>query len=314
MNIVFMGSPDFAIPSLHRLLNSPHQVRAVVTVPDKPAGRGKQMTATSVKLAGLREGLPILQPESLSDPGFLNALSSYHADLFVVVAFRILPAAVFKMPALGTINLHASLLPRYRGAAPINWALMNGEKETGVTTFLIDEKVDTGNILLQKSITVDEHMVAGELYELLRNIGADLVLQTVDGLAEKRLTPQRQIGTVTAAPKIGKEMGCIDWRQSTEKIYNLYRGLTPTPGVYSFLQNRLFKFPLMRPLHQFDMKGFEPGRIIITRNSEMAVVCGDGALAVLKIQPEGKRTMDTAEFLRGTRLQAGDTFKPDGDA
>jgi methionyl-tRNA formyltransferase len=303
MNVIFMGSPDFAIPCLEQLLHSPHQVRAVVTVPDKPAGRGKQMTASAVKRAALEHGLAVLQPEALSDPGFLTALSAFQADLFVVVAFRILPAAVFKMPAFGAINVHASLLPKYRGAAPINWALMNGDTETGVTTFLIDEKVDTGNILLQKAVHIRDDMVAGELYETLRFVGAELLLETVNGLAEQRLSPQLQVGVVTAAPKIHKDMGCIDWRQPTEKIYNLYRGLTPVPGVFGFLQDRLFKFSVMQRMRNFSATGYEPGRIITDGKTSLAVVTGDGALAISKIQPEGKRVMDTAEFLRGTKIQ-----------
>jgi methionyl-tRNA formyltransferase len=309
MNLVFMGSPDFAIPCFERLLNGPHQVRAVVTVPDKPAGRGKQLTASSVKQKALLAGLDVLQPDSLSDIEFLSMLKSYEADLFVVVAFRVLPAAVFKMPARGVINLHASLLPQYRGAAPINWVLINGEKETGVSTFFIEEKVDTGNILLQRRMVIPDDMIAGELYEALGNMGADVLLETINGLQENRLVARPQVGSVTAAPKIHKELGCLDWTQSTQKIYNLFRGLSPIPGVYSHHHSKLFKFQKIRPGIGPVVPGFKPGSVVeIDPGNDFSIATVDGIVRILRLQPEGKRVMSAGEFLRGYPLAVGDLF------
>ncbi|NLP08880.1 methionyl-tRNA formyltransferase [bacterium] len=308
MRVVFMGSPDFAIPTLQRLLASAHAVQAVVTVPDKPAGRGKKMTASPVKLAAQRAGLPVLQPLSLTDPAFIAALQGFGAEVFIVVAFRILPPEVFTLPVRGAINLHASLLPSYRGAAPINWALLNGESRTGVTTFLIEKQVDTGRLLLQKEIAIPDDMIAGELYQTLAVLGADLLLETLDGLESGRLQARPQSGVATAAPKINKEMGCIDWTQPTARIYNLYRGLSPIPGVYSYRQNRLFKFQRMRPASG-PIQG-DPGSVVeIQPGAGFTIATGDGALQILQLQPEGRRSLTADEFLRGYPLAPGDRFQ-----
>lgn len=309
MNILFMGSPDFAVPSLERLLAGKHRVMAVVTVPDKPAGRGQLLRASAVKEQAVAAGLPLLQPENLSDPEFVSALAGLAADLFVVVAFRILPPAVFTLPVKGTINLHASLLPRYRGAAPINWALINGDTETGLTTFFIEEKVDTGKILLQKRVPITENMIAGELYAILKQAGAELVEETVDGLAEGSLHPVRQSGDVTAAPKIFKEMGCIDWSRSTRDIYNLYRGLTPLPGVYSFLRGKMIKFLAMTPDALQVSNQQVPGTVAkISDQGYFSVTTGDGAVQVHNVQLEGKKPLAVNEFLRGYPMQVGERF------
>ncbi len=211
MNIIFMGTPDFAVPSFHKLMESGHRVVAAVTAPDKPRGRGQQLSGTPVKFAVQEHGIPVLQPESLRDEAFIDALRSFHADMFVVVAFKILPASVFTIPVRGTFNLHASLLPRYRGAAPINWAIINGDSESGVTTFFIQEKVDTGNILLQEHVEISGSMNAGELHDLLAATGAELVVKTVDLIASGRAIPTGQDDAfATPAPKIFRETCRID--------------------------------------------------------------------------------------------------------
>jgi len=308
MRVVFMGSPDFAIPSLQRLLASAHTVQSVVTVPDKPAGRGKKMTASPVKIAAERAGLPVLQPLSLNDPAFIADLQGFGAEAFIVVAFRILPPEVFTLPARGAINLHASLLPNYRGAAPINWALLNGESRTGVTTFLIEKHVDTGQLLLQKEIAIPDDMIAGELYQALAVLGADLLLETLDGLESGSLQPRPQSGVATAAPKIYKEMGCIDWTQPTTRIFNLYRALSPAPGVYSYCRNRLFKFQRMRPASGPVLA--DPGSVVeIQPGAGFSIATGDGAVQILQLQPEGKRSLTAGEFLRGYPLTRGDRFQ-----
>ena len=310
MNIVFMGSPDFAVPALERLLAGRHRVVAVVTVPDKPAGRGQQVKASAVKTCAVAAGVAVMQQEDLGDPDFIPSLAELAADLFVVVAFRILPPAVFNLPASGTINLHASLLPKYRGAAPINWALINGERETGVTTFFIEEKVDTGKILLQKKVPVADDMTAGELYAVLQQAGADLVVETVEGLADNRLQSTLQTGPTSAAPKIYKEMGCIDWFRSSREIYNLYRGLTPVPGVYSFHRGKLCKFLLMKPDATERIPQQEPGTVLHVSRQEgyFSVQTADGSVQVHRVQLEGKKPLSVNEFLRGYALDEGDRF------
>jgi len=266
------------------------------------------LTASPVKATALQHGLPVLQPQDLAAPEFLSDLKSYDAELFLVVAFRILPPAVFTLPSHGTINLHASLLPKYRGAAPINWVLLNGESETGVTTFFIEEKVDTGK--MQEAIPIPEHMVAGELAEALAELGADLIVKTVDGIEKGELVPHSQSGIVSSAPKISKEMGCLDWSQPTRKVYNQFRGLSPVPGVYSFLQDRLYKIPMMRPDAQSIPAETQPGQVIhIQPGHSFAVATADGSMQILQIQPEGRRSMSAAEFLRGYSLALGDLFE-----
>ena len=240
MKIVFMGTPDFAVPSL-KILAQHHQVCAVVTVPDKPAGRGQKMRQSDIKKTAIALNIPVLQPESLKDPDFIEQLKSFNAELFFVVAFRILPAVVFTLPSKGTINLHASLLPSFRGAAPINWALINGEKQTGVTTFFIEEKVDTGKILLQQSLDITPNMTAGELHDALAELGAEVVLNTVNGIDNETLSAVIQEGTVTQAPKITKEICEIDWSKSALDIHNFIRGLSPYPAAFTWYKNKNLK-------------------------------------------------------------------------
>ncbi len=309
MKIVFMGTPEFAVPSLKTLQHSQHEVVAVVTVPDKPAGRGQQLRPSAVKQAALEFGLPVLQPEKLKDPDFCAELAAFNADLFVVVAFRILPEIVFDMPPKGTFNLHASLLPKYRGAAPINWALINGEQESGVTTFFIDKKIDTGEILLQRAVPLTQDTTAGELHDQLSTIGADVVLETVNGIADGTLLPQQQVGDVTLAPKLTKELGELNWQKSAIELHNLVRGLSPFPGSYSTLRGKLMKI-LRTKVSGAEAQPAAPGTIVaVGKNGPIDVQTGDGILSILALKPEGKKIMSAGEFLRGARLQVGETFE-----
>jgi len=307
MRIVFMGTPDFAIPSLKTLVQSQHNVVAVVTVPDKPAGRGNKLRPSAVKTFAMNHGLPVLQPENLRDETFLKSLEKFQADLFVVVAFRILPVEVFTMPPKGTVNLHASLLPAYRGAAPINWALINGEKETGVTTFYIEEKVDTGEILLQRRVPISEDMTAGELHDFLAQVGAEVLLETVDGIEQGTLKPIPQQGQVTKAPKITKELREIDWSKDAWSLHNLIRGLSPVPGSYTFFRQKILKI-LKTTVKDFDTVTESPPGTIISanKNGPMEIQTGRGVLQLLQIQPADKRAMTASEFIRGYRVEPGE--------
>ncbi len=295
LSIVFMGTPEFAVPSLEKLLSGRHTVRAVVTVSDKPAGRGRKLQQSPVKKLAQQHGLPVLQPEKLKDPGFLETLESFGADLFVVVAFRILPQEVLQIPPMGSVNLHASLLPRYRGAAPIQWAVINGDTKTGVTTFLIKPKVDTGDILLQRETPIGPEETAGELHDRLMEIGAWLVLETVDGLADGTLRPVPQPeGGYTRAPKIFREDGRIDFTKPAREVYNLVRGLNPVPGAWTIFEGKTLKIHRCRPpvpASETPSLEVNPERVLLH--------CMDGTLEVTELQPEGKRKMTTAEFLRG---------------
>ena len=322
MRIVFFGSANFSLPSLERLFTSErHQVVAVVTASDKPRGRGRRLRPTVVKQRALEYGLPVLTPGNLLEEEFLAQLRSYEAELFVVVAFRILPAAVFTMPRLGTVNLHASLLPRYRGAAPVHWAIINGERETGVTTFFIQEKVDTGDILLQRSTEIGPLETAGELQERLAVLGAELLLETVDGLAEGKLKPVPQVGESSRAPKVTREMGVIDWSAPADKIARLIRGLSPEPAAFSYWRGKLINFHRAKEagteeLTGVDLDANEPGTVVQAdaRRGKLLVKAGEGAVSILELQPSGKRVMSAAEFLRGYRLREGDRFESPGSA
>lgn len=308
MRLVFMGTPDFAVPSLDRLAASSHSIVGVVTVPDKPRGRGQTMQPSAVKIRALELGLPILQPEKLRDSAFIEALESWQADCFIVVAFRILPPEVFRLPSKGTVNLHSSLLPKYRGAAPIQWALMNGETETGVTTFLIDEKVDTGEILLQARVPISQDDDAGSLHDKLSERGANLILETADGLEAGSLHPAPQQGTATPAPKILPEHGLIDWSKPAETIVNQIRALSPYPGAYTSWQGRRMK--LFDTLVQIQDSAIrtDPGTILKTGEEGIQIQTGSEALLVRSVQLEGKKRMDSGAFLRGADLKAGQRF------
>ncbi len=304
-----MGTPDFAVPSLNRLSGSSHEIVGVVTVPDKPRGRGQKMQPSAVKMRALELGLPVFQPEKLRDRTFIETLKLWQADCFIVVAFRILPPEVFRLPPKGTVNLHSSLLPKYRGAAPIQWALMNGETETGVTTFLIDEKVDTGEILLQTRVPILQDDDAGSLHDKLAERGANLILETVDGLESGSLHPTPQQGMATPAPKILPEHGHIDWAKPAETIVNQIRALSPYPGAYTtWLGRRIKLFGVTVQIQDVTVHSV-PGTILNIVDEGIQVQTGSESLVVRALQLEGKKRMDVAAFLRGADLKSGQRFE-----
>jgi len=306
MKIIFMGTPDFAVPSLEQLLASVHQVVAVVTAPDKPRGRGQRVSATPIKILAEKHRIPILQPTSPKDPDFPNALRIFGADLFVVVAFRILPPSIFTIPKKGTFNLHASLLPKYRGAAPIQWAIINGETETGVTTFFIQEKVDTGNVLLQRAIPISPDMTTGDLHDTLAELGAKTVLETVELLDAGEVQTTKQLDSMaTPAPKIFRATCRIDWAKSAREVHNLIRGLSPHPTAWTMHADRQIK--VFRSKIVDSTIHTKPGQILQADN-ELIISCGSGTIAVITLQQEGKKAMDADEFLRGFRLRVHDCF------
>ena len=302
--IVFMGTPEFAVPCLSSLHESDFNVAAVVTAPDKPAGRGRKISASPVKEFALKEGLTLLQPEKLRDTSFIKTLTDLKADIFIVVAFRMLPEEVWRIPPLGTFNLHASLLPQYRGAAPINHAIINGETSTGVTTFLIDKEIDTGKILLSKATDILPYENAGSLHDRLMVMGADLVLETAKRLYDGTVKPAAQKikpgATLNAAPKIFPADTIINWREPAVRVYDRIRGLSPSPGAVTTLR---------REDRALRMKIFEgrvidnvitiPGTIISHGKDDLIICCSSGAIEVLSLQPEGRKRMTAAEFMRG---------------
>ncbi len=297
-----MGTPDFAVASLAALVTQGYNVVAVVTAPDKPAGRGMQLKASAVKEYAQGCSLPVLQPDKLRDTAFLEALRAYQADLQVVVAFRMLPELVWNMPPMGTLNVHASLLPQYRGAAPINWAIINGEKETGVTTFRLKHEIDTGDILLQDKVAILPEDNIGTLYEKLMHRGAALLLQTVDGLAAGTIKEQPQAGSgdLKHAPKIFREDGLIRWEQSAEEIHNLVRGLSPVPAAYTQLSGKQLK--AYTTSFSIEVHGQAPGHYETDGKTFLRFAAADGWVYILDLQYEGKKRMPVAEFLRGFRI------------
>lgn len=304
--IVFMGTPDFAVASLKKLLEAGLNIIAVITAPDKPAGRGMILSESAVKKFAFQHSLKVLQPEKLKDSHFLEELQSLKADLQVVVAFRMLPEVVWNMPPMGTINLHGSLLPQYRGAAPINWAIINGEKETGVTTFKLAHEIDTGNILLSQAISVEEDETAGELHDKMKEIGADLLLNTVRGMADGTLEefPQSTLAgkaglEVKHAPRIFTETCRINWNKPVHEIYNLIRGLSPYPAAFTTLQGKTLK--IYKSRKEIIPTTQPPGEFSTDNKSYLKFVSANGYLYVLELQLEGKKKMLVEEFLRGWR-------------
>jgi methionyl-tRNA formyltransferase len=313
LRIIFMGTPEFAVPSLARLVDAGHNIVAVITAPDKPAGRGMQMNESTVKKYALSKGLIILQPEKLKNPDFLNELRELNANLQVVVAFRMLPQVVWSMPPMGTINLHASLLPQYRGAAPINWAIINGEKETGVTTFKLQQEIDTGNILLQEKIKIGDEENAGELHDRMMELGADLLLQTVNELVKNNLQEikQQDVSHSTFytqqstlplhhAPKIFTETCEIKWQKNVDEIYNLIRGLSPYPAAFTFLKER--KLKIFSAKKEFTNSKENSGEVITDNKTYLKFACNNGYISVTELQLEGKKKMGVEDFLRGLRM------------
>jgi methionyl-tRNA formyltransferase len=307
-----MGTPDFAVPSLEILLKNKYTISAVVTAPDKPRGRGQQVSFTPVKEFALEHSIPVLQPESLKDPQFISELTKFKPDLFVVVAFRILPKEVYTIPAKGAFNLHASLLPKYRGAAPINWAIINGEKESGVTTFFLQDKVDTGNIILQQPVPISDEMNAETLLDALSVVGATVVLQTVKLIESGTVKTMLQNDSdASPASKIFKETCRIEWNQPSEKIHNFIRGLSPYPAAWTIHDQKVIKiFKSRKTENQFPDSRFkvqEPGAIIVT-DTQLFVQSSGGVLEILELQQEGKKRMSAEEFLRGYRFNDSTAF------
>ena len=300
LRIVFMGTPEFAVASLKKLVEAGCKVVAVVTSPDKPAGRGLQLQESAVKRFAKEHGLEILQPVKLKDPKFVNELRNYKADIQVVVAFRMLPEVVWKMPPLGTINVHGSLLPQYRGAAPINHAIINGEKETGVTTFLLQHAIDTGYILLSTSIPIRDNDNAGSIHDKLKELGANLLLDTLKGIAENKITPKPQRlllnEEIKHAPKIYSEHCEINWQKNGLSIHNLIRGLSPYPTAFTHLNGKKLKiFAGNYEVHPDS----EPGRIRTDKKTYLQFDTGDGSYQITELQLEGKKRMGISDFLRG---------------
>ncbi len=294
-----MGSPEFAIPSLEKLLKSNHSVELVVTAPDKERGRGKKILPTPVKEYALSKGLNVLSPLSLKEENFINQLKEIKADLFVVVAFRILPREVFIIPSKGSFNLHASLLPKYRGAAPIQWALINGEKETGVTTFFLEESVDTGNIILQEKIKIEDEDNFGTLHDKLMNLGADTVLKTVELIDSGNYQLIKQDDSLSStAPKITKELCRIDWSKSSREIHNLVRGLSPYPCAFFEHNGKIYKVYKTQIVENIIL---EQSKIHQTKK-EIFIGTNNGTIQILELQMEGRKRMTAEEFLRGYSL------------
>ena len=316
LKIVFFGTPDFAVESLSRLVDGGYNVAAVVTMPDKPAGRGRQLQESDVKRYAVEHGLPVLQPVSLKDEAFIEELRSFEAQLFIVIAFRMLPEAVWQMPPLGTFNLHASLLPRYRGAAPINWAVMNGDTETGVTTFFLKHEIDTGDVIQQRSCPIGRHDNVEVIHDRLMVMGADMVLETVDAIIAGTVKPIPQDQLLTAgqqptpAPKIFKDTCRIDWNQSAEALYNHIRGLSPYPAAWTTLSSDNSNETTLKIYATAEPEAFAsgeaptPGTLLADRKT-LRVACADGWLQVLSLQQSGKKRMDTDAFLRGFSLVPG---------
>jgi methionyl-tRNA formyltransferase len=304
LRIIFMGTPDFAVPTLQALVESGYPVVAVITAPDKPAGRGLKLVQSPVKEYALSRQIPVLQPTNLKDEAFLEELRSYRANLQVVVAFRMLPEAVWGMPAKGTFNIHASLLPQYRGAAPINWALINGEKESGVTTFFLQHQIDTGDIILQKTVAITEDDNFGTLYEKLRHAGAALALQTVEAIAAGTVTtqPQPMSQELKAAPKIFKETCEINWQQPAEQVRNFIRGLSPYPAAWTTLEGKVLKV-FGADLVPTDSPDAGPGTFWSDNKTYLHFATAAGTLSLTDLQLEGKKRMTIAEFLRGYRFR-----------
>ena len=298
-----MGTPEFAVPSLEILVENKANVVAVITSPDKPQGRGKKVIPSSVKACAVSHGIPVLQPTNLKSVEFLTELKSYNANLQVVVAFRMLPEVVWSMPEMGTINLHASLLPQYRGAAPINWAIINGEKETGATTFFIRHEIDTGSIIFQDKVEIKENDTAGTLHDKLSHTGAQLVLKTVNAIAsgDHPALPQPQDTELKKAPKIFKETCAIDWHNRSTDVVNFVRGLNPYPSAWTTFNGRTYK------IHRVSVEDRNgntrrQGEYETDNKSFLQVRTSDGWINILELQPEGKKRMTTAEFFRGNSL------------
>lgn len=299
MKIVFFGVPDFTLPALHALLKSKHEIAAVVTGTDKERGRGRKISYTPVKEFALENSIPVLQPDKLREEEFSAELKNINADIFIVVAFKILPPEVFTIPKYGSFNLHASLLPKYRGAAPIQWALINGEKETGLTTFFLQEKVDTGSIILQEKINIAEDEDFGSLHDRMSEKGAGLILKTLELIESGTVNPAKQDDSLaTPAPKITKETCVINWNKTALEVHNLVRGLSPMPSAFFMHGDKQIK--VYKTKINTERK-LNPGEIYETK-SEIIIGCGKDSLELLELQLEGRKRLNAEDFLRGNKL------------
>lgn len=307
LRIVFMGTPEFAVASLDALVQAGCNIVGVITAPDKPGGRGMQLQQSAVKTYAVENNLHVLQPEKLKNPEFLEELKSLKADLQIVVAFRMLPELVWNMPPMGTVNLHGSLLPQYRGAAPINWAVINGEKETGVTTFKLQHEIDTGDILLQESFAIGENDTAGTVHDKMKEIGAGLLVKTVKGLADGTFaeTPQSEIINHTSeihhAPKIFTETCQIDFTKTTEQVFNLVRGLSPYPTAFTFLNGKKLKIYKVEKVNK--VPAIAAGEFETDGKQFLQFACANGYVSVTDLQLEGKKRIEIKDFLRGYRFE-----------
>ncbi len=300
MRIIFFGTPEFAVASLAALVKAHYNVVAVVTAPDKPAGRGQQMRSSPVKEFAECNNLPILQPLKLKDPAFLAELKSYQADLQIIVAFRMLPEQVWNMPASGTFNLHASLLPHYRGAAPIHWVIINGEKETGITTFFLQQEIDTGDLLFQEVVPIGPNETTGELHDRLMKKGSKLVVKTTQAILDYKTNPKPQIESknLKIAPKLHREMGLIHWSKNGQEIYNLVRGMYPFPSAHTVFQGKNCKISEVE-FHPEIIPDLGIGIWDTDQKTFLRVGCADGYIKIKTWQMEGKKKMNIADFLRG---------------
>lgn len=303
MRIVFMGTPEFACPTLRTLIERGEQVVAVVTQPDRPKGRGQQTLPPPVKLLAQLHGIPVLQPVKVRHPDAIEEIRGLKPDLIVVIAFgQILPKALLEIPGKGCINVHASLLPRYRGAAPLNWCIINGERETGVTTMLMDVGLDTGDMLLKRTTPIDPDEDTLSLHDRLSRIGAELLAETIDLAAQGRLAPEKQDDALTCyAPMLKKEDGLIDWGKDAPGIKNLVRGMTPWPGAYSYLDDKLLKVYRVQSASGTGT----PGEVLAAGRDGIEVACGEGSVIIHELQLEGKKRLPAAEFLAGCKLEPG---------
>ncbi|HEY1023272.1 MAG TPA: methionyl-tRNA formyltransferase, partial [Flavisolibacter sp.] len=306
--IVFMGTPDFAVASLAALVEAGYNIAGVITAPDKPAGRGMKLQESAVKKYAMEKGLLLLQPEKLKNTQFLEDLKNLQADVQVVVAFRMLPEAVWNMPPMGTINVHGSLLPQYRGAAPINWAIINGEKETGVTTFKLKHEIDTGDVLLQEAIPIGENETAGELHDRMKEVGAALLVKTIRGLEDGTLQEKSQQSFLETlafepkhAPKIFTETCRIDFNKPVADVHNLVRGLSPFPGAFCSFQGKTLK--IFRSRKEEGQPTLAPGEWKTDKKSYLKFACADGYISVTELQLEGKKRLPVEDFLRGYRFE-----------
>ncbi|MEO5603194.1 MAG: methionyl-tRNA formyltransferase [Cyclobacteriaceae bacterium] len=303
LKIIFMGTPEFAVPSLQILVQNRLKVVAVITAPDKPQGRGQKINFSPVKACALQHKIPVLQPTNLKSPEFIEQLSTFRADLQVVVAFRMLPEVVWRMPRMGTFNLHASLLPQYRGAAPIHWAIINGEKETGVTTFFLRQDIDTGSIIFQEKETIHNDDDAGTLYERLMNKGSALVLKTVQAIQSGKYPSALQPEGIAIkhAPKIFKETCEINWTGKSHDIHNFVRGLCPYPGAWTTFSDKNFKIFATKLIDKSEISK-NPGELSTDNKNYLYVKTNDGWISIDELQPEGKKRMNIVDFFRGNKI------------